>query len=197
MGNMGKGEAAALGGPGRNLVASSRHLAGMPLRRGRMAAILTTENITERSEGLRIILEEDPAWEEVEVTIRCKEVTPQVAGLVASLRRFDHRLTGEREGKTYLLEAGELLYIESVEKRTFLYTQDGVFETPLRLYELEERLAPWDFVRVSKAMIVNFGKTQSISPDFAGRLQLTLENGEKVGVSRKYAPAIKGKLGLL
>ena len=84
-----------------------------------------------------------------------------------------------------------------MEKRTFLYTQDGVFETPLRLYELEERLAPWDFVRVSKAMIVNFGKTQSISPDFAGRLQLTLENGEKVGVSRKYAPAIKGKLGLL
>ena len=116
---------------------------------------------------------------------------------MASLRRFDHRLTGEREGKTYLLEAGELFYIESVEKRTFLYTQDGVFETPLRLYELEERLAPWDFVRVSKAMIVNFGKTQSISPDFAGRLQLTLENGEKVGVSRKYAPAIKGKLGLL
>lgn len=144
-----------------------------------------------------IILEEDPAWEEVEVTIRCKEVTPQVAGLVASLRRFDHRLTGEREGKTYLLEAGELLYIESVEKRTFLYTRDGVFETPLHLYELEERLAPWDFVRVSKAMIVNFGKTQSISPDFAGRLQLTLENGEKVGVSRKYAPTIKGKLGLL
>ena len=46
-------------------------------------------------------------------------------------------------------------------------------------------------------MIVNFGKTQSISPDFAGRLQLTLENGEKEGVSRKYAPAIKGKLGLL
>ena len=90
---------------------------------------------------MRIILEEDPAWEEVEVTIRCKEVTPQVAGLVASLRRFDHRLTGEREGKTYLLEAGELFYIESVEKRTFLYTQDGVFETPLRLYELEERLA--------------------------------------------------------
>ena len=58
---------------------------------------------------MRIILEEDPAWEEVEVTIRCKEVTPQVAGLVASLRRFDHRLTGEREGKTYLLEAGDLL----------------------------------------------------------------------------------------
>ena len=91
---------------------------------------------------MRIILEEDPAWEEVEVTIRCKEVTPQVAGLVASLRRF---LTtgspGSGRARPTCWRPGELFYIESVEKRTFLYTQDGVFETPLRLYELEERLA--------------------------------------------------------
>ena len=146
---------------------------------------------------MKIVIEEDPTLRETQVLIRCRARDSQVLGMVAALGSFGQRLTGEREGQTYLLEAGELFYIESVEKRTFLYTRDGVFETPLRLYELEERLAPWDFVRVSKAMIVNFGKTQSISPDFAGRLQLTLENGEKVGVSRKYAPAIKGKLGLL
>ena len=146
---------------------------------------------------MRIVMEEDGTLAETQVLIRCRKATPQVMRLVAALRAFEQKLTGEREGQTYLLEAAQVLYIESVDKRTFLYTRDGVFETPLRLYELEERLTPWDFVRVSKAMIVNFGKTQSISPDFAGRLQLTLENGEKVGVSRKYAPAIKGKLGLL
>ena len=30
-----------------------------------------------------------------------------------------------------------------------------------------------------------------------GRLQLTLENGERLGVSRQYAPAIKEKLGII
>lgn len=145
---------------------------------------------------MRIILEEDPAWEEVEVTIRCKEVTPQVAGLVASLRRFDHRLTGEREGKTYLLEAGELFYIESVEKRTFLYTQDGVFETPLRLYELEEQLAARDFVRAGKSVLLNFAHVAALRPDFGGRMRVTMSNGEVVVASRQYVPALKAKLGL-
>lgn len=145
---------------------------------------------------MRIILEEDPAWEEVEVTIRCKEVTPQVAGLVASLRRFDHRLTGEREGKTYLLEAGELFYIESVEKRTFLYTRDGVFETPLRLYELEEQLAARDFVRAGKSVLLNFAHVAALRPDFGGRMRVTMSNGEVVVASRQYVPALKAKLGL-
>ena len=140
---------------------------------------------------------EDPACADIEVVVRCRQLDDTVLSLLARLRVYDAKLTGERDGATYVLAAADVLYADTADKKTFLYTADAVYETPLRLYELEERLAPWDFVRVSKAMIVNFGKTQAISPDFAGRLQLTLENGEKVGVSRKYAPAIKGKLGLL
>ena len=140
---------------------------------------------------------EDPACADIEVVVRCRQLDDTVLSLLARLRVYDAKLTGERDGATYVLAAADVLYADTADKKTFLYTADAVYETPLRLYELEERLTPWDFVRVSKAMIVNFGKTQSISPDFAGRLQLTLENGEKVGVSRKYAPAIKGKLGLL
>lgn len=140
---------------------------------------------------------EDPACADIEVVVRCRQLDDTVLSLLARLRVYDAKLTGERDGATYVLAAADVLYADTADKKTFFYTADAVYETPLRLYELEERLAPWDFVRVSKAMIVNFGKTQSISPDFAGRLQLTLENGEKVGVSRKYAPAIKGKLGLL
>ena len=63
--------------------------------------------------------------------------------------------------------------------------------------ELEERLGPRDFVRASKSAVVNFSRVQSIRPDLGGRLQLTLENGERLGVSRQYAPAIKEKLGII
>lgn len=145
---------------------------------------------------MRIIVEEDPVLTETEVIVRCKETTPQVMEMLAALRSYDQRLTGEREGRTYLLEATQVLYIESVDKRTFLYTCDGVYETPLRLYELEERLVSRDFIRAGKSVIVNFGKVQSICPDLGGRLRLTLENGEMVGVSRQYAPDIRKKLGI-
>ena len=89
---------------------------------------------------MRIVVEEDPVLTETEVIIRCRETTPQVMGMLAALRAFDQRLTGDRDGQTYLLEAGEIFYVESVDKRTFFYTAEGVYETPLRLYELEERL---------------------------------------------------------
>ncbi len=145
---------------------------------------------------MRIVVEEDPMLKETEVVIRCKETTSQVMGMLAALRSFDQRLTGDREGQTYLLEADGVLYIESVDKRSFLYTEDGVYETSLRLYELEERLGSWDFIRAGKSVIVNFGRVQSIRPDVGGRLMLTMENGEVVCVSRQYAPAIRRKLGI-
>ena len=116
--------------------------------------------------------------------------------MLALLRAFDQKLTGIREGQTFILEARDILYADSVDKRTFLYTQDGVFETPLRLYELEERLGPSDFIRISKAVVVNFGQIRSLRPELGGRMLATLTNGEIVCVSRQYVPAIRTKLGL-
>ena len=116
---------------------------------------------------MKIVIEEDPTLRETQVLIRCRARDPQVLGMVAALGSFGQRLTGEREGQTYLLEAGEVLYAESVDKRTFLYTKAGVYETPLRLYELEERLAPRDFVRASKSAVVNFSGSSPSAPTWA------------------------------
>ena len=72
-----------------------------------------------------------------------------------------------------------------------------MYETPLKLYELAERLAPYDFFRAGKSMVVNFNQIQSLRPEFGGRMQLTMSNGESVFVSRQYVPDIKRKLGLI
>ena len=77
---------------------------------------------------------------------------------------------------------------------SFLYTRESVYESALRLYELEDSLAGLDFLRVSRSAIVNFRCIQSIRPELGGRLLLTLENREQVYVSRQYAASIKEKL---
>lgn len=145
---------------------------------------------------MRISIEEKADLSETEIIVRCQKATPQVMNMIAALRAFDQKLTGYREGQTFLLDGSEVLYIDTVDKRTFLYTESGVYETPFRLYELEERLAVKDFFRASKSLVVNFGKIKSIRPDFGGRMELTMQNGEKLFVSRQYAPVIKQKLGL-
>ena len=105
--------------------------------------------------------------------------------------QFDWFVNRER-----ILEEDRVLYIDTVDRGTFLYTADGVYESRLRLYELEEQLAPREFLRVSKSAIVNFDQVKSLRPDFGGRLLLTMSNGEVVVANRQYVPAIKKKLGL-
>lgn len=145
---------------------------------------------------MKISIEESPAFEETEVVFRCREATPQIMSMAAALRAFDQKLTGEREGRTFLLDARDVLYADTADKRTFLYTAEGVFETPLRLYELEERLTSRDFFRAGKSSVVNFNQIKSIRPDFGGRLELTMQNGERLFVSRQYVPTVKQKLGI-
>ena len=116
--------------------------------------------------------------------------------MVARLRMLDRKVTGAADGRTRVLSAEDVLFIESVDKRTFIYTTDEVLETSLRLYEMEERLADCDFQRVAKGCIVNFRAITALKPDVNGRIIATLENGEQVVISRQYSPAVRSKLGL-
>ncbi len=145
---------------------------------------------------MKITIQEDPSLPETEVLIRCRQADRRIQKLLASLQIWDKKVAGARAGQTYLLEPEKILYLDTVDKKTFLYTAQEVYETPLRLYELEERLAPAGFFRASKSAIVNFNAIRSLRPDLGGRLRLTLRNGEAVYVSRQYAAGLKKRLGL-
>ncbi|GKI16548.1 LytR family transcriptional regulator [Oscillospiraceae bacterium] len=146
---------------------------------------------------MRIEIIEDPSLAEVTVTLRCPALDSPTARLIASLRAFEQKLTGVREGRTFLLDAADILYADTADKKVFLYTTGAVYETPLRLYELEERLCGGSFLRAGKSALVNFDQIQSLRPEFGGRLELTLKNGERLLVNRQYVPGFKQKLGLL
>lgn len=145
---------------------------------------------------MKINIQENPHIRETEITICCTQTDEEILRMVASLRAYDKKLVGTRDGQSYLLENRELLYIDTVDKHTFLYTANGVYETPLRLYELEDRLAGNDFFRASKSLIVNFNRIASMRPEFGGRMLLTMQGGEQLVVSRQYVITIKQKLGL-
>lgn len=146
---------------------------------------------------MKIKIEEDRNAEELEITIRCRQTNDSVIRILEMLRMTDRKLTGHRENRTYILDVSQILYIDTVEKKTFLYTEKEVYETPLKLYELEERLESCDFFRASKSSIINFNQIQSLKPEFGGTMQVTMSNGERLNVSRQYARVIKEKLGCL
>ena len=145
---------------------------------------------------MNVTITENPALDDIEVSVACPRIDERVQRIVSALGAFDRALVGERDGATYRLDVDDVCYAETVDGKTFLYTADAVYQTPLKLYELEERLAGTEFVRASKQMLVNFDHVASIRPALNARLQLMLDNVEAVIVSRQYAPVIKRKLGL-
>jgi DNA-binding LytR/AlgR family response regulator len=144
---------------------------------------------------MKITIREDERLDEVEVIIHCGKIDEQVSNMVSALSNLDKKLTGTKNGRTFVLDPASILYFESVDKKTFAYAESEVYEIPLWLYELEGRL-PRDFFRASKSAIINISKIKSIMPDFGGRIEATLVNGERLIVSRQYAHDLKNKLEL-
>ncbi len=99
------------------------------------------------------------------------------------------------EGKNLILPTDKIYYIESVDKRTYVYSKEGCYEAKYRLYELEELLNNY-FLRTSKAMIVNIRKIRSVKAEVNGRLTAELLNGERVIIARSYVKDLKERLGI-
>ena len=145
---------------------------------------------------MKIIVDEDQSLDHVEVIFRTPRIDADVIEAVSRLRLFDQKLTGQADGITHIVPAKDVLYFESVDKKTFFYTADKFFETQMRLYEIEDKLADCGFVRIGKSIVVNLKEVTSLKSDVAGKMIATLSNGERAVISRAYTPLVKQKLGL-
>ena len=145
---------------------------------------------------MKVTVEERPGLEEPEVIVRCGRMDGRVSRLVELLRLSGARLTGERDGQTCILEEDDVLYIDTVDRVSFLYTADGVYESRLRLYELEERLDRRRFVRISNGEIINLDRVTAVDLSLSGTIRMTLDGAVQVYVSRRYVKRIKETLNL-
>ena len=130
------------------------------------------------------------------VIIKCLKVTEDVRKLESLLQSYAKKLSCTRDSITYLIDTGDVLYFESVDKCTFVYTESDIYELSFKLYEIEEMLADSGFIRTAKSQIINTYKIISLCPDFGSRIEATMAGGEKLIVSRQYAKLFKEKVGI-
>ena len=135
-------------------------------------------------------------YADIEIVIKCPEATDEIKKIASLLQDGDQKLPGIKDGQTCLIEKNDVFYCESVDKRYYIYTADEVYQTYLKLYELEEHLPDSIFFRSSKSQITNLKKIASLCPDFGGRIEAVMENGERIVVSRQYSKLLKERLGL-
>lgn len=143
---------------------------------------------------MKITINTDANIADTEISITCSRLSPEIEKIIAMLRIMDMQLTGKRDGESYIIDAGKVLYADTVDKKNFLYTADSVYETDLHLYELEEQLTQSGFFRASKSCIINFKHIVSMKAELDRKLKVTMKNGEQLMVSRQYAEQVKKRL---
>lgn len=143
---------------------------------------------------MRLILCERQDLEEPEVTIAYQEMTKSVKRVADYVRYADRTLLCKKENEELCIPINDIFYLESVDKKVFVYCEKEVFRSNYKLYELEEMLSRAGFVRVSKSVLLNVEKLIGIKTLVNSKLEAKLSNGESVYVTRKYLKDIRSEL---
>ncbi len=143
---------------------------------------------------MRLIMYAQQDLEEPEVTIAYREMTESVKRVSDYVRYVDQTILCKKDNAEYALLINDIYYLESVDKKVFVYCEKEVFRSNYKLYELEEMLACAGFVRVSKSVLLNIEKLVSMKTLVNSKLEARLSNGERICVTRKYLKDIKNQL---
>ena len=145
---------------------------------------------------MKIRIETDTDIEE-EIVIKCRQLTPEIIRLQQMLTEAagsSRQLALFRDDTDYYIETADILFFETESTSVMAHTAADVYETWLRLYELEE-LLPASFMRISKSSIVNTDRIYSMNRNLTASSAVEFQGTHKqVYVSRGYYKALKEKL---
>lgn len=146
---------------------------------------------------MKIEIITDENADDLTISVTCRQLSPEVEKLIAVLRMTNHQLTGRKNDEIHLLDIARVIYIESVDRKCFIYTAEDIYESELKLYELERQLEEYGFFRVSKSVLIHLHNVQSLKADINRRIRITMSNGEQIIASRQYADKLKKRLGVI
>lgn len=145
---------------------------------------------------MKITIESPKPGEEEEIILRLSSIDEKVLKVIQSLKTEKGSLTGYVEDRIQKLLIKDIFYFEAVDNKVYAYTDKQVYEVHKKLYEIEDEYTETDFLRISKAVIINISKITYIRPMLNGRFEAKLKNDEKVIISRQYVSALKEKLDI-
>jgi len=125
------------------------------------------------------------------VLIQCQERTKEVQEIEALLETKNQKLIGTLNQQEHILHPKAVLYAESVDGVTYLYTKQAVYRTTYSLSELEDRYKMRGYFRCSKSAVLNIHAIESLQSIEGKRIDAALNNGEHIIISRRYAKELR------
>ena len=146
---------------------------------------------------MQIEIKMDDNYKEPKIIIMTDKMTDEVNDIVKKLSEEQPQLiAGFKDDSVQVIEPSSIYRVYAQSGKVFAETNKGNYLLRLRLYEAEERLEKFSFVRISNSDIINLKKVKSFDLSFAGTICITLSNGTVTYVSRRTVSKIKKLLGI-
>jgi len=121
-------------------------------------------------------------------------VQQRQAALLAELRPASkpaERLAVKSAGRVVFVKLSDIDWIEAAHNYVELHVGKESHLLRETLNAIEARLSLDKFVRISRSAIVNIERVKELQPLFHGEYTVTLQNGTKVTLSRRYRDKLK------
>lgn len=145
---------------------------------------------------MKVTIEESQNLDKDHIILKCHKHNDTIEDIKNNIENSDIYLIGTNEKEQIRVKPKDILYIESVDKRTYFYLTDMILEANYRLYELEKSLNNHTFFRCSKSTIVNINHIYKIVPMLNRNLMLTMYNNEKIILSRRKRKDFNQLIGM-
>ena len=129
-----------------------------------------------------------------ELILRYQNLNQEVEHIMNFMSFAEKKLVGTKDGSQMVIDVKQILYIESVDRKTFVYLEDDVVRVEYTLTQLERMLNSLRFFRCSKSMIMNIDKVKVLDSLASNRIDATMCNGEHIIISRTYASEFRRRL---
>ncbi len=144
---------------------------------------------------MRVEIKLSEEFKETYAIIYTKEISEEVTRAVEVLEAKGNIITAKENDKIIILEPKEIYMIRVENKEVVIYCEKKKYTSGKKLYELEQMLGN-EFMRISKATVVNLKMIDSVEPSFNAMMYLVMKNGCKDYITRTYLTEFKKYLGL-
>ncbi|MBO7402578.1 MAG: LytTR family transcriptional regulator DNA-binding domain-containing protein [Lachnospiraceae bacterium] len=124
---------------------------------------------------------------EESIVIRYIEPNPVVERVVELLSNKERKLWGKTSEGNECISLDDVLFLESVDDRVFAYTKEKVLQIDGSLNSFTADICDECFFRCSKSMVININKVVSLKSLSSNRIDATMDGGEHIMISRRYA----------
>ena len=114
------------------------------------------------------------------------EINDETKELISRLDTTLSNVEGTYDDKHVSVPVTEVLYFDTVDRKTFAYTDKMCIEMRITLRNVLDNYSDAGLIRISKSAVVNVYKIDHLQGDINMRTTIFLKNGEKLIMNRGY-----------